>query len=74
MDAGQAVNELQALYDSEINFVISTLWDGGFDWKLGDDLNGFKESGCGDTVLEAIEDLMAAARKHYPNSQYAQRD
>jgi len=35
---------LQAMYDSEINFSISTFWDGGFDWKLGDAMNGFK---CG---------------------------
>jgi hypothetical protein len=32
---------LQDLYDSEINFTISTLWDAGFEVKLGDPLNGF---------------------------------
>ena len=31
----------QELYDSEINFTISVLWEGGFDVKLGDNLNGF---------------------------------
>lgn len=32
---------LQDLYDSEINISISTFWDGGFDVKLGDEMNGF---------------------------------
>ena len=31
----------QELYDSEINFSISVLWDGGFELKMGDNLNGF---------------------------------
>ena len=33
----------QEIYDSEINFSISVvLWDGGFEVKLGDNLNGFE--------------------------------
>ncbi len=35
------MDQFQALYDSKINFTISTFWDGGFTWKLGDELNGF---------------------------------
>jgi hypothetical protein len=35
------MDELQALYDSEINFTISTFWDAGFKWKLGDDHTAF---------------------------------
>ena len=33
---------LARLYRSEINVSISTFWDGGWDVKLGDDMNGFE--------------------------------
>jgi hypothetical protein len=33
------------LYDSEINFEISCLRDGGFTWKLGDYANGYVAEG-----------------------------
>lgn len=32
---------LARLYRSEINVSISTFWDGGWDVKLGDEMNGF---------------------------------
>lgn len=32
----------QDIYDSEINIRISTFWDGGYDLKLGDYMNGYK--------------------------------
>jgi hypothetical protein len=60
--------KLQALYDSEINFRIECFWDGGFNWQLGDELNGWKEFGGGDTIEEAAEDLWAAAEKIYPKA------
>jgi len=44
---------LQDLYDSEINFSISSFWDAGFEVKLGDDLNGFVASGIAKTFDEA---------------------
>jgi hypothetical protein len=34
-------DELQRIYDSEINIRISWLWDGGIDVWLGDDVNGY---------------------------------
>lgn len=61
---------LQELYDSEINFRLETLWDAGFDWRLGDDLNGYKAEGCGLTLDEAVGQLAFAAFKHYPNSTF----
>jgi len=33
------------LYDSEINFEISCFWDAGFNWKLGDSVNGYVAEG-----------------------------
>ena len=29
--------QLQALYDSEINWTLAAFYDGGFTWKLGDE-------------------------------------
>lgn len=62
---------LQALYDSEINFAISTFWHGGCDWKLGDEMNGFKDDGNAKTLAEAVSQLVASALKHYPDSKFA---
>ena len=61
----------QRLYDSEINFCVSTFWDGGFDWKLGDEMNGFDASGSCKTLNDAAVELHNAACKHYPKSSYA---
>ena len=64
---------MDKLYDSEINFRISTFWDGGFDVFIGDEINGYKEQR---TVRdwEAVEDtLHLLAMKHYPNSEYTKQ-
>jgi len=34
-------DELQRIYESEINVRISWLWDGGIDIRLGDEMNGY---------------------------------
>jgi hypothetical protein len=41
---------LQALYDSEINGSVSSLWHGGIDVALGDELNGYDAEGRVSTV------------------------
>ena len=64
-------NVLQALYGSEINFSLSTFWDAGFDWKLGDDMNGFVAEGAAKTLAEAISALANAACRHFPDSVFA---
>ena len=61
---------LQALYDSEINFRIDTFWDAGFDWSLGDQMNGWKAGDNATTFAAAVEALAAAAREHYPDSTF----
>lgn len=61
---------LSDLYDSEINFSISTFWDAGFDIKLGDAMNGFRAEGTRRTFSEAVEALREWAIEHYPNSQF----
>jgi hypothetical protein len=60
----------QRLYNSEINFSISCFWDGRFDVKLGDTMNGFTAEANVDTYSEALAWLDQEARKQYPDSQY----
>lgn len=64
---------LQALYDSEINFHLSTFWDGGFTAKLGDDMNSYAWEGEFDTVQDAVAGLSAAALRLYPDSVFAKK-
>jgi hypothetical protein len=54
--------ELQKIYDSEINFEITWLWDGGVDVKLGHGFTGYAEEG--------IPSLQAVIARHYPASKY----
>jgi hypothetical protein len=62
---------LQLLYDSEINFELSSFWDGGFIWKLGDSANGYPAEGRAASVSEAISQLQSAAITHFPQSEFA---
>jgi len=68
---GGVMTTLQELYDSEINFSISTFWDAGFEWQLGDELNGYRASGQTRTFAGAVAELIDAALEHYPNSVFA---
>jgi hypothetical protein len=63
--------QLQKLFDSEINFRIETFWDAGFRWKLGDDVNGYVAEGEAKTLEDAAWSLAGAAREHFPESQFA---
>lgn len=62
---------LQDLYHSEINFSVSTVWDGGFDVKLGDEFNGFRAEGNFDRWGEVEPWLRDEAIRHYPDSLFA---
>jgi len=42
---GTLEKELQKICDSEINVFLSSMWDAGFDVKLGNEMNGFDERG-----------------------------
>ena len=64
---------LQDLYNSEINFSISCIWDGGFDVKLlGDEGNYLVDVSC-ETANEAIQFLKLQTLKYYPNSTFANK-
>ena len=61
---------LQELHRSEINFELCGR-DDGFEWKLGDPLNGYGASGYADTCDLAITALANAAIEYYPASKFA---
>lgn len=61
----------QPLYDSEINFLVSCFWDGGFYVALGDEMNGFRDRAEVYTWAEVEPWLKAAAKRHFPESKFA---
>lgn len=68
---------LRALYDSEINVTITTLWDGGWDCALVSYMSDDYREHTGDwtTVLnldELADALHDMAIEQFPNSKYAQ--
>lgn len=62
---------LQDLYDSEINVSISTMWDGGYDLKLGDEMNGFDAEGNVDRWGDVEPWFRENAIRCYPDSLFA---
>jgi hypothetical protein len=63
---------LRDLYDSEINYAVSCLWDGGYDVRLGDDLNGYDAVVTGlQSWHEVAQWLKDAAISLYPVSAFA---
>lgn len=62
---------MQDLYHSEINVMITTFWDGGWDVRLGDEMNGFPAVTTLKRWGEVEPWLTAAAIKHFPDSLFA---
>ena len=61
---------MQRLYDSEINFVVSSLYDDGFYVKLSDEMKGFRAEGLCTTWADVEEWLAGMARLHYPTGAF----
>ena len=55
------MNKIQLLYGHEINFSLSSFWDAGFHWQLGDKVNGIKAQGNEPTLEGAIDSLFYSA-------------
>jgi hypothetical protein len=72
-EQGPSSNVLQALYDSEINFLVAPFWDCGFVVKLGDSLNGYNAEGLVDTWDEVQRRLLEQALQPFPDSDFARR-
>ena len=60
-----ALEKLNDLYDREINFSMSTFWDGGYDVKIGDAMNGFKAEATAENAEQAIEWIYEKANELY---------
>jgi hypothetical protein len=65
------VDELQKIYDSEINVRISWLWDCGIDVWLGDEVNGYIAEETVAAASEIAPWLQEAVAHFYPTSTYA---
>ena len=64
------LDELQKIYDSEINVEIRWMWDAGVAVKLGDEMNGYKAEENVTSLSAVVPWLQEAIRKHYPTSTY----
>ena len=65
MNGMDGIAALQALYDRDINFQLSTFWDGGFTVRLGDEMNGFAAQGTFPTLEEPVAWLVSQAAIHF---------
>lgn len=63
----------QDIYDNEINIRISTFWDGGYDLKLGDYMNGYKAATNVDHWEQVEPWFLANVLEHYPDSDFAKK-
>jgi hypothetical protein len=66
-----AFEQLQKVYESEINFTIESLWDAGFGSEAGRRSQRLVAQGEGKTLADAAQMLSNAAKEHFPESQYA---
>lgn len=59
---------LNLLYSHEINCSVSCFWDGGWDFRLGDEANGIKEASHSNDLREGAAWLLSVAKEHYPEA------
>lgn len=64
-------NLIKSLYESEINVTISWFWDGGFEIKIGDEMNGFKSTFTTNDLSVLEQHLEMKAKELYPESKFA---
>jgi hypothetical protein len=63
-------DELQKIYDSEINVELSWLPLSAISAKLGNESYGFNEQGVVSVMSEVLPWLQTAIHKHFPESRY----
>ena len=65
---------LEDLYDSELNFELSTFWDAGYTIKLGDTQNGFSgKSEMLNSLKEVTTELIRLVIDNCPRSDFAKK-
>lgn len=64
-------NELQKIYDSEINVGIKWFWDAGIDVRLGDEMNGYLAEETVKSVDDIVPWLQEAIAHFYLGSRFA---
>jgi hypothetical protein len=64
----------QRLYESEINFHVSSFWDCGFQVALGDGLNGWLAEDTVPAWAEVAPWLAATARAFFPDSKFTKEN
>lgn len=62
------------LHESEINFQISSFWDSVFTFKIGDEMNDFKDEFKTDSFEEGLNWLENQAKIIYPDSKFTKED
>lgn len=67
------LEELQAIYDNEVNFLIRCEWDAGWHVAIGSNLHGWDCYGKTDTLEQAVEWLIKTIKEKYSESGYAKR-
>jgi hypothetical protein len=63
-------DELQKIYDAEINVRIGWFWDSGIEIRLGDEMNGYVAEENVRTMAEILPWLQEAIAHFYPESPY----
>lgn len=65
---------MEDLYDSEINFCLSSFYDAGYTVQIGDNINGFvDESEMIQTLEDVADGLIRMVLKHYPKSEFEKK-
>ena len=68
--AGKLQDELQKIYDSEINIEISWIGDGPVVVKLGNEFTGFDEETTVSKISDVLPWLQDAIHLHFSESKY----
>jgi hypothetical protein len=61
---------LKILYDKEINCSISSFWDGQWNVKIGDELNGFKAESTEVRIEDVGKALIEMAKEIHPSEDW----
>ena len=64
---------MQEIYNAEFNIEVKSVFDLGFEVRLGDGYNGYKEHKQVTTWAEVERILVVAIIYHYPKSDFAQK-